>query len=129
MNCPINEQKQAPETFHLKRSLLFNLFFACGQDYTGRERSSQGIKLEPNFPEKIRTSIGKDSISYLPGGHDRFLYEVVLCWIGISKKNVLPLPNLLSAHTRPPCRSAIDFTIARPKPVPLCFFASRLVLR
>ena len=37
---------------------------------------------------------------------------------GISKMNMLPFPSLLSAQTLPPCLSAMDFTIARPNPVP-----------
>src|SRR5206468_4879666 len=38
--------------------------------------------------------------------------------IGRVKKKVLPVPRLLSAHTRPPCASTIPLTIGRPKPVP-----------
>jgi len=41
---------------------------------------------------------------------------------------VLPLPSSLLAQTFPPWRSAIDFTIAKPKPDPLSLLASLCAL-
>lgn len=45
------------------------------------------------------------------------------------KKNVAPLPSLLSTQIRPPCARAIPSAIARPSPVPLYAASSLRLLR
>jgi hypothetical protein len=37
---------------------------------------------------------------------------------GKETENVEPCPSALVTHTRPPCCSTMDLTIANPKPVP-----------
>jgi len=51
------------------------------------------------------------------------LLDVLLCYIGMVKLKIDPLPlELFWAHILPPCASIIFFEIKSPKPIPITDF-------